>query len=247
MYLRWLGLVPFVLIVLIAFLSAAKAEQSPKAAASDLRIKRYVYDENNVYKLDLYLKSITAIQFAQGEIIESILIGDSASWEVNKLKVGNVMSVKPVIDQALTNMTIYTDRRRYTFELRSVGEIKAGMQAGAREAFRTSFIYPDEIKTPHEGSVRDLPANYEYAVSGYARFRPISVTDNTLQTTFILPRGAPRPAIFLIGQDGQEKLINSRTDGDRVVVDGISDFWVMRLGDTAVCVAKASAVHMATQ
>ncbi|RZN16026.1 TrbG/VirB9 family P-type conjugative transfer protein [Bradyrhizobium sp. Leo121] len=237
----------FSLIILMAFLSAVKAEQSPKAATSDWRIKRYVYDENNVYKLDLYLKSITAIQFAQGEIIESILVGDSASWEVVKLKVGNVMSVKPIIDQALTNMTVYTDRRIYTFELRTVGEIKAGMQAGARQAFRATFIYPDESKAPHEGSVRGLPINHEYAASGDARFRPIAVTDNTLQTTFILPRGAPRPAVFMIGQDREEKLVNSRTDGDRIVVDGISDFWVMRIGDNTVCVAKESAVRMATQ
>ncbi|UGA49004.1 TrbG/VirB9 family P-type conjugative transfer protein (plasmid) [Bradyrhizobium quebecense] len=237
----------FSLIVLVAFLSAVKAEQSPKAAASDWRIKRYVYDENNVYKLDLYLKSITAIQFAQGETIESILVGDSASWEVVKLKVGNVMSVKPIIDQALTNMTVYTDRRIYTFELRTVGEIKAGMQAGARQAFRTTFIYPDESKAPHEGAGRGLPINYGYAVSGDARFRPIAVTDNTLQTTFIVPRGAPRPAVFMIGQDREEKLVNSRTDGDRIVVDGISEFWVMRIGDDTVCVAKASAVRMAPQ
>ncbi|WP_247808734.1 MULTISPECIES: TrbG/VirB9 family P-type conjugative transfer protein [unclassified Bradyrhizobium] len=231
----------------MAFLSAVLAEQSPKAAASDRRIKRYVYDENNVYKLDLYLKSITAIQFAQGETIESILIGDSASWEVIKLKVGNVMSVKPIIDQALTNMTVYTDRRIYTFELRTAGEIKAGMQAGARQAFRTTFIYPNESKTAHEDAGRDLPINHEYATSGDARFRPIAVTDNTLQTSFILPKGAPRPAVFMIGRDREEKLVNSRTDGDRIVVDGISEFWVMRIGDDTVCVAKASAVRMAPQ
>ncbi|MCP3477815.1 TrbG/VirB9 family P-type conjugative transfer protein (plasmid) [Bradyrhizobium sp. CCGUVB1N3] len=231
----------------MAFLSAVKAEQSPKAAASDWRIKRYVYDENNVYKLDLYLKSITAIQFAQGEIIESILVGDSASWEVVKLKVGNVMSVKPIIDKALTNMTVYTDRRIYTFELRTVGEIKAGMQAGAHQAFRTTFAYPDENKALHEGAGRGLPINEGYAASGDARFRPLAVTDNTLQTTFILPSGAPRPAVFMIGHDRQEKLVNSRTDGDRIVVDGISEFWVMRIGDETVCVAKASAVGMAPQ
>lgn len=242
MCLRWLvKALSASVIILMASLNAVQAEQSPKAAASDRRIKRYVYDENNVYKLDLYLKSITAIQFAQGEIIESILIGDSASWEVIKLKVGNVMSVKPIIDQALTNMTVYTDRRIYTFELRTVGEIKAGMQAGARQAFRTSFVYPDEIKTPREGAVSSFPINHEYAVSGDARFRPIAVTDNTLQTTFILPRGAPRPAIFMIGQNREEKLLNSRTDGDRIVVDGISDLWVMRIGDDTVCVAKARA------
>ncbi|MGX9148001.1 TrbG/VirB9 family P-type conjugative transfer protein [Mesorhizobium sp. 128a] len=219
------------------------AEQSPVGFAADARIKRYVYDEHNVYKLGLYLKSVTAIQFDAGEKVESILIGDSASWQVIKLKMGNVVSLKPIIDQALTNMTIYTDQRVYTFELRSVGEIKAGMKAGAAQAFRIVFTYPDQSRASDKSLARGGPVNHNYMVSGHARFRPLAVTDNTLQTTFVLPKGAPRPAIFSVGNHGEEKLVNSRTDDDRVIVDGTSDYWVMRIGDDAVCVGKTDAVQ----
>ncbi|MBB4581580.1 type IV secretion system protein VirB9 [Rhizobium aethiopicum] len=225
--------------------NTALAEQAPVAFKSDLRIKRYVYDENNVYKLDLYLKSVTALQFADGENVESILIGDSASWEVVKLKMGNVISLKPIIKDALTNMTVYTDRRVYTFELYSAGEIKAGMQAGADQSFRTVFTYPsDQFTTVDKSLVKGGPVNQNYLVSGNAPFRPVAIHDNTLQTTFVLPKGAPRPAIFKVGVDREEKLVNSRSDGDQIVVDGTSDFWVMRIGDQLICVGRASAIHM---
>ncbi|OCP23564.1 MULTISPECIES: TrbG/VirB9 family P-type conjugative transfer protein [unclassified Ensifer] len=230
--------------ILLSLSSLSFAEQSPIGFKSDVRIKRYVYDENNVYKLNLYLKSVTALQFADGEQVESILIGDSASWEVVKLRMGNVVSLKPIIVNALTNMTVYTDRRVYTFELFSAGEIKAGMKAGADQSFRTVFTYPQDQFTPIDKSlVKGGPVNQNYLVSGVGPFRPIAIHDNTLQTTFVLRKGAPRPAIFKVGQDREEKLVNSRTDGDRIIVDGTSDYWVMRIGDEMICVGRAGLIH----
>ncbi len=228
----------------IFFAGTLSAEQAPVSFKSDLRIKRYVYDENNVYKLNLYLKSVTAVQFAEGENVQSILIGDSASWEVVKLKMGNVISLKPIFDDALTNMTVFTDRRVYTFELIARGEIKAGMVAGADQAFRTVFTYPEEKFTEVDKSLASGgPVSQNYMVSGNAPFRPILISDNTLQTTFVLPRGAPRPAIFKVGHDREEKLVNSRMDGEKIIVDGTSDYWVMRIGDEMLCVGRVAVIH----
>lgn len=234
----------------------ALAEQNPVGSKSDVRIKSYVYDENTVYNLDLHLKSVTAIQFADDEVVRSILIGDSASWEVVKLQSGNVVSIKPVIDAALTNMTIFTDQRVYTFQLKSVGEIKAGAREGAALAFRTSFTYPQTEK-PASASAAGQPAepedsgyeraggpvNADYLVSGKSEFMPVSVFDNSMQTIVELAPGSPRPAVFRVGADGKERLVNSRTDGRHIVIDGISNFWVLRIGDERICLAKSTAVR----
>lgn len=234
----------------IAFVAVtpARAEQNAVGYQADVRIKKYVYDENNVYNLNLYLKSVTAIQFAQGELVQSILIGDSASWEVVKLKSGNVISIKPIIDRALTNMTVYTDQRVYTFELRSVGEIAAGSRHGAGQAFRTVFTYPEDPNAkPDKSLVVGGPINSQYMVTGTSNFRPVAVHDNTLQTTFLLPQGAQRPAVFKVGNDGKERLVNSRTDGERMIVDGTSNFWVMRIGDDRICVGRTEAIRSKTK
>ena len=219
----------------------AWAEQQPVALQSDDRIKHFVYDENNVYRLDLFLKSVTAVQFDDGEVVESIIIGDSASWEIVKLNAGNVISIKPTIDAALTNMTVYTDRRVYTFELNSAGDIEAGAQA-KNQSFRTVFSYPED-KTRDDSLAVGGPVDPGYLVSGFAPFRPIAVQDDTLQTTFLLPKNAPRPVIFKVGPNREEHLINSRTRGDTVVVDGTADYWVLRIGDDAVCVGRAGAIR----
>ncbi|PSS60632.1 conjugal transfer protein [Ensifer sp. NM-2] len=212
------------------------------AAAADPRIRTYVYDEKKVYQLDLHLKSVTALQFANGEEVQSILIGDSSSWEVVKLKSGNVVSIKPIIPSVTTNMTIYTDKRVYSFDLRSQGELPSGKENAS--LFRTVFAYPDDKKPkPKTNDVADIrPINTDYLVSGDAKFRPGWVQDNGRQTTFFLPPGAQRPAIFKVGADKKEELVNSRTRGNLVIVDGTSDFWVMRIGDEYVCIGAKSAV-----
>lgn len=226
----------------VGALSAAPAlaDQNTAGVVRDARIRYLGYGENNVYRLDLYLKSVSAVQFADDEQVESILIGDSASWEVVKLKNGHVISVKAIIPLAATNMTVYTDRRVYTFELHSLGEFAAGK---APPPYRSVFTYPAKKKVANRVAVvQPEIIDSSYMVSGEAEFRPVWVQDNGRQTSFFLPENAPRPAIFKVGAKKDEQLINSRTIGSRVVVDGVSDYWVLRIGDKVVCIAHKRAI-----
>lgn len=217
---------------------AAAPSVTPVATTIDPRIRHYAYNENTVYRLDLYLKSVTALQFASGEEVQSILIGDSASWEVVKLKSGNVVSIKPVVAAADTNMTIYTDKRVYSFDLHSAGQAAPG----AGSVFRSVFTYPAERKARVNPAADTTQINSDYLVSGDGAFRPKWVQDNGRQTTFFLPKNSPRPAIFKVGADKKEELVNSRTNGDRIIVDGTANFWVLRIGDQMVCVGVENAV-----
>jgi len=221
---------------------ATSPAPSVAAAPLDPRIRYIAYGQNSIYRLDLYLKSVSVVQFSDSEEVESILIGDSASWEIVKLKNGHVVSIKATIPFAETNMTIYTDRRVYTFELHSRGDFSNS--AGAPPPLRSVFTYPAD-KKPKQASGPAQPERIDsnYMLSGQAEFRPIWVQDNGRQTSFFLPPGSPRPAIFKVGQGNEEQLINSRTLGSRVVVDGTSDFWVLRIGDQSVCIARGHSVQ----
>jgi type IV secretion system protein VirB9 len=217
----------------------AVAEQKPVTVSSDSRIKKFNYDENNVYKLDVYLKAITTIEFSEGEQVQSILVGDSASWEIVRLKSGNVISVKPITPSALTNMTVYTDRYVYTFELRSVGTIQPSRESAASQTYRSQFVYPEDKRT---AGFSTAPNNYDYFSAGQSKFNPTSVYDNGKQTFFVFPENAPKPAIFKSGQKGSEALVNMRTKGNMVVVDAVNDYWTVRIGDEYICVAAGAAV-----
>ncbi|WFU07293.1 TrbG/VirB9 family P-type conjugative transfer protein (plasmid) [Rhizobium sp. CB3171] len=214
------------------------------APAGDPRIRRFAYNENNVYRLDLYLKSVTALQFSESEEVESILIGDSASWEVVKLKAGNVVSVKPMLPSATTNMTIYTNSRVYTFELHSIGEFSGG--ANAAPLFRSIFTYAGDEKPKQnsDASLRRDGLRADYLFSGDAAFRPRWVQDDGRQTMFFLPQGAPRPAIFKVGPANKEQLINSRTNGNEIIADGTSDYWILRIGNESVCIGRTGPTRL---
>ncbi len=214
--------------------------QQAVSAQSDPRIRHIGYAENSVYRLDLGLKSVTAVQFSDDETIESILIGDSASWEVVKLKNGHVISIKAKIPSTQTNMTVYSDRRVYTFELHSLSELASNSTYPA--PLRTVFTYPaKKAVTRKPGPAQPEQINSNYMVAGTAEFSPLWVQDNGRQTSFFLPENASRPAIFKVADKNEEQLINSRTVGSRIVVDGVSDYWVLRIGDKTVCVARKAA------
>ncbi|MEO1749014.1 MAG: TrbG/VirB9 family P-type conjugative transfer protein, partial [Pseudomonadota bacterium] len=120
----------------------------------------------------------------------------------------------------------------------------------SHHAFRIVFTYPgdekDDDQVAESTEFVGGPINYNYRVAGRARFRPVEIRDDLYRTYFVLPAGAPRPAVFRVGPRGTEKLVNSRTDGQRIIVDGTSDFWVLRIGDEYICVAQGKAPATAT-
>lgn len=232
------------LLACVSFATIAGAASPSAETRSDPRIRHYPYSENQVYKLDLYLKSVTAVQFSESEEVQSILIGDSASWEVVKLQSGNVVSIKPTIPSAATNMTIYTTKHVYVFELRSMNEYVAG--TGETPVFRTIFTYPQPVRPKTVSAPKVEQINSSYMFSGKAVFKPLWVQDNGRQTSFFLPENAPRPVVMKVGPKRTEELVNSRTIGNRIVVDGVSDFWVLRIGDETVCIGRDDAIRERT-
>ena len=222
-----------------AFGSMALAEQVPVALPADGRIKQFVYNEHTVYRLDTHTNFISTVQFGRGETVESIQVGDSASWQIVRLKRGDVISIKPFNSDAVTNMTVYTDKRVYSFELRA----KRG-RAGARshQNYRTTFKYPGPVIAEF-GSGGRAHRNHGYHVAGEADFAPIEVYDDGAQTYFRFPEGVERPALFAVGRFGREELVNLRTVGDRVVADGVRRQWTARLDGTAICIADDRTVQ----
>ncbi len=216
------------------------ADQSPVSLTADKRIKQFVYNENTVYRLDMYTNFISTVQFGKNEIVESIQVGDSASWQIIRLKRGDVVSIKPLNGDAITNMTIYTDRRVYTFELRA----HRG-RAGRRQNynFRTTFKYPTGVIAQYNGSQSKRGRNFDYQLAGEAPFAPYEVFDNGKQTFFTFPENVSLPAIFRVGKGGKEFLVNSRTSGRQIIVDGIAPQWTIRIGEEALCVANGSTLR----
>ncbi len=230
--------VPFIASLLVLSLCAppSQAETGPRPIGADPRIKQYTYGPTTVYQLDLAMKIITSIEFAPGEAIDSVLMGDSESWEVIRLQSGNVLAVKPLILGARTNMTVYTRQRTYTFEMRAV----PASSGSASLNYRIGFRYPEQerAKATRTSVEASRPRDPNYYVAGpKVAWRPVSVYDDGRQTTFVFAPDAPRPAIFRVDATGRESIINLRETDGGTVVTGTSDRWTLRIGDEELCVA----------
>lgn len=91
----------------------ASAEMAP--VTTDSRIKTFVFNENEVYKLVLHFGYQSSIEFGIGEEIETISLGDSYSWKLTP--VGRRLFIKSMERDGQTNMTIVTNKRTYQFDL----------------------------------------------------------------------------------------------------------------------------------
>ena len=131
--------------------SPAIAEIAPRPVGPDPRIRSLAYDPDEVFRLNLAMKFITHIRFAPGEAIQSVSVGDSASWQIVRLQRGDVLAIKPLIAGAASNMNVITDRRSYVFELRARW-LKAGSR---RHAWRVSFTYPQEEAAEERDALRN--------------------------------------------------------------------------------------------
>lgn len=218
-------------------LSVVEAGSQSPAPPSDPRVRSVMFQENDVVRVDTKLRFITAIEFATGETVKAVLAGDTKSFEIVRLKSGNVISIKPLVRRARTNVNIYTDRRTYVLDVRE-GRRK-------RLTHRVRFDYPapppDEAQLIAAGVIPGPAIARDYSAAGTADFRPIEAWDDGTATYFRFSRNARRPAIFWSDETGADYATNTtQIDGNTVKVNLIRDRWTFRIGDQVVCVVKGT-------
>ena len=227
---------PFLLITLLS--GEALAEATPQGGPKDIRIRYAVYDEQQVFRIETDLRHSTTIQFGQGERFEAVIVGDTESFQVDPIpELGNVLTIKPHVQGASTNMSVITNRRSYTFHLRE-GSIpgRTGM------FFEVRFRYPEDERRATVASAQpkgfQAPRNYNYKAAGDGDFRPVTVYDDGRFTYFTFPETGRQPAIFKADNRGRERTINWTQNGNTVRVSGVKQFWTLRLGEDALCIYR---------
>ncbi|SOC20369.1 TrbG/VirB9 family P-type conjugative transfer protein [Rhodobacter maris] len=209
------------------------AETAPRAGSRDHRVTYATYQEGQVYTVTTRLRTVTLVELADGERIQSIAIGDLESFKIDKLERPNLFIIKPVIAGASTNLTIETQRNIYFLRV--------------TESSRGTAQYSVKFTVPGTGAgartATEIPADppMRYRVMKHAgrlpSFAPIAVSDDGRKTAFKIPSGAPMPTIFRADDRGQEYSVNSAVSGTTITVSARSERWVLRYGADYVCVA----------
>ena len=230
--------------------SHAAAVETGSAGYSDTRIKTYVFDPAQVYRIVAHFGFVTTIQFAKGEKVESVQLGDHVSWQVDRLKRGDMLSVVPIENGgAYTNMLVTTNRRVYSFEM-------TARHAPYVEDPSLTYLYRfDYPMTAEEfaqlrgraSGIDDVVArndeiggdglNTAYRASGPNRLKPVRMFDDGVKTYVAFAKGAPRPAAFAVGSDRTESVVNTSTLPDgTLVIHSVKPRFTLRGSDGVVCI-----------
>ena len=212
------------------------AAVQPTPGPVDPRIRTVIYNPREVVTITGQLGYQMLIEFAPAERIENISIGDSLSWQVTPNKKADLLFLKPIDRSPSTNMTVVTNLRRYNFEL-----IAVAANSGTRRAqtYDVRFLYPNEElaagnAAPAEAPLSDGLApdswNFAYSYTGAKTNIPARVFDDGHFTYFQWPDGIDTPAVFVIGGDGKEALVNHITKGRYLVVEQLASRFVLRNG-----------------
>lgn len=231
------------------------AMERPSGGNKDHRVRYINYNAREVVELVAHYGFITHIRFGDDEVISHVALGDVEAWTTEKD--GNHLFLKPVAEEATTNMVILTNSRAYNFELNAHWS-----NSGARPRdmmFQINFRYPEEEKRQEEErkaqlaraqelleanqnlnsaiDTRESPRNWNYWGQGVSDIIPTRVWDDGRFTFMSFSNNRDMPAIYVEDESGNESLINTNVEGDTIVVHVIARKFVLRLGD------RVAAIH----
>lgn len=226
---------------------AAVAATKPTGGAYDPRVKTVNYNGDDVVVVIGHYGFSTNIEFAPGETVQSIALGDSLAWEVAPR--GNQLFVKPREDNATTNMTVVTDQRSYQFWLDAAQATNKGR--GAEMYFRVKFNYPREEaarafaaaeKQRADAALKNTipPKNYNYWACGNPRLQPTEAYDDGRFTYLRFPGSQEIPAAFVVNSDGAETLASGTMRGDQLVLQTTAAKIILRKGKAVACLENRS-------
>jgi type IV secretion system protein VirB9 len=228
-------------LILCITASAAHAEALPRPGRIDSRVRDVVYNRDNVTAIDASYGTSTMIELQPDEKIETLALGDSIAWKVEPNRKGDIIFVKPVDKNAISNLNVVTDKRIYSFLLRSNTRRPAG------QIYAVRFRFPDDeasakllteakqrAANPNLKDLNIANANSDYGYKGSSVNKPVAVFDDGTKTWFRFE--GETPAIYIVDADRNESLVNFRTEGPYVIVDKISPQWTLRNGQESTCV-----------
>ena len=223
--------------------AAADALRSPHPQGVDSRIHTIMYGPDEVFKFTGHYGYQSSIVLEDGEEIDTISMGDSIPWQIQPN--GNRIFLKPVQQDAQTNMTLITNKRTYLFELHAE---EAESIEDPNLIWVLKFIYPSEplirkkkkkpeeiLRTPEEDGYDTF--NFNYAIRGTNEFSPIKIYDDGEFTYFeFSDKNAELPAFYHVDDRGKESIINFRTRDNLIIVERVSKRFTLRHGADIVCV-----------
>lgn len=221
----------------LALLAAAPAtaQVRPQPGDGDRRLQSVDYAPDQVVTLEVAPGYQLTVELAPDEQIENVAVGDSAAWQVTANRRGDRLFIKPLQSGVMTNMTVITNARVYAMDLMPLSGPSTEM------AYTVRYRYPEVGEDPAADDGAEMVLAGRYRLSGARRLRPSRIGDDGRQTFIEWPADRPLPAVYGIGADGQETLVNGMMRDDVFVIDSVVQRLVFRI-DRDVAHARRVAI-----
>tara|TARA_B110000259_G_scaffold59887_1_gene70818 strand:+ start:7033 stop:7908 length:876 start_codon:yes stop_codon:yes gene_type:complete len=237
----------FIIIIFSCNINHAYSAQEPRFLGSEKKFRSFIYNPNEVYRYTGHYTYLGFIEFAENESISLVTMGNSNLWMYESS--GNRLFLKPIENDAETNMTVFTTGGKggkvYHFEL-------VGREAGGINdkdlVFVVKFIYPDgesknivnfpKSRPTDEPDMRKVANyNFSYEFTGSRIIAPIKIFDNGEFTYFQFnKKNGEIPAIYVVDSAGYETLVNYRVAGSYIITEIVASQFTLRSGSDIVCV-----------
>ncbi len=228
----------FLSVLFFCVMGLTAGAYATEPVVTDSRIKTFVYNEYDVYSIYTHYGYQTNIEFGEDEEIVTVSVGDRIAWQI--VPVGRRLFIRPMEENAHTNMTVITSEHTYQFDLRSSGTGK--LRPAEELAYVIRFYYPEKderlsIAPPAQAAQMieaTMPVtasyNYQYTYTGPDALAPTKIFDNGTETYFqVQPQNGVVPRVFVVGPDGKEYPVSARrTDDGFAVVRTVAPRFVVR-------------------
>lgn len=243
----------FLVAALLMLPSISFALDLPESGSDDPRVRFVKYNPHDVVRIIGHYGFQTHIVLQNGETVvkSGVAMGDSEAWSFGTN--GNNIFLKPKLEKALTNLTVLTNRRAYTFELNAHWSKKK--QNSDDMYFKVIFTYPEDEARVQQGNQtaeqlakllekKEAPANYNYWAQGSDYFTPTKAYDDGRFTYLTFAAGREIPAIYIedVNNEGkpEESLVNTHVEGDTVIIHKVVKKLVLRKGSYVTCIFNES-------
>jgi len=220
----------FAIILLLGFVLAvpATAQVQPMPGDGDPHLQSVDYNAEKIVQLRGAPGYELMVELSPDEQVQSVALGDNAAWQVNVSKSGDRLFLKPTQPDTMTNMTVVTSVRVYSFDLASLSGPAPDMP------YTVEFHYPAPKPAMTDSQYVDVSSVSrrlsQYKVRGDSQLWPNSITDDGQHTYISWPKTVPIPAVYAPDRSGAEVLLNGMMGTDDIyVVDGAPQRLIFRI------------------
>lgn len=241
--------------LLLIFGITAWAGQDPLPTPKDHRIRVVPYSENDVVQVLTHYGYVTTVEYAPDEIIQDWPSGDPMAYQIIPNK--NTLKIRPLLNDATTNLTVYTNYRRYyyelkaadvnnprakelTFNIRYTYSSEDNMAAAKRQSqyLREAQDRIDQRAADQHGGIRPEDLYFGYTFKGDPEITPVQIYDDSKFTYFLFREKSKLPSIYTVDNNRNEALVNYHMEGKYIVVQQMAGRFTLRSEQKVVSVFR---------